>query len=53
MKKAFTKAKNHKEKRETDDRVRHKVKVVQQNQEAKLIERALRRKDYKMLSEEY
>lgn len=52
MKKTFAKAKNHKDKHDSDDRLRHNVKAMQQHREAKVIERALKRKDYRMLAEE-
>ena len=36
-----------------DDRLRYRVKTHRQNKDAKHIERALKRKDYKALAEEY
>lgn len=35
------------------DKPRHKVKAIRQNKDARYIEQALKRKDYKMLAEEY
>ena len=35
-----------------DRKPRHKVKAIQQDKDAKRIERALKRKDYMMLSED-
>lgn len=41
-----------KEKDSWDDRPRHRERAIQQNKDAQRIERALKRKDYKMLSED-
>lgn len=56
MKKSI-KTHSYKQYRNEDDnyeerKPRHKVKAIQQNKDAKRIERALKRKDYMMLSED-
>lgn len=52
MKKTFVKAKNHKDKSAFDDRMRINAKAVQQHKDAKIIERAIKRRDYRMLAED-
>jgi hypothetical protein len=52
MKKTFVKAKNHKDKTAFDDRMRINAKAVRQHKEAKVIERAIKRRDYQMLAED-
>lgn len=56
MKKTL-KSHSHKQYRNEDDKYedrkpRHRVKAIQQDKDAKRIERAIKRKDFTMLSEE-
>ena len=46
------KTKNYKDNDSWDERPRHRVKALRQKEDAKQIERALKRKDYKALAEE-
>jgi hypothetical protein len=44
---------NYRSEDESWDRPRHKVKAIRQNKDAQSIDRALKRKDYRALTEDF
>lgn len=44
---------NYRNEDESWDRPRHKVKAIRQNKDAQSIDRALKRKDYRALTEDF